>query len=202
MRWRIGVILIGWSLAVEAVAGPILPKNLVVSIGGGGGLLAIGSNSGPFAAHALWSSAVRFSFGYALGEHFSIGGHYARIGSVVHPVLDRVRFTNYLVEGTYRIHNGEAGVLETAIGFGPQIGTLRPANVSLPYDLRGLAINGGVRYLHSITAGLGLSVAFDHIQAFTSDVTFAGDPLLTGNGDRSFVFWNSTRITASMFFKF
>lgn len=177
-------------------------KHLIMSLGGGGGITSLQSNSDQLHAAAQVSSAVRFSFGYALSKRYSIGGHYDRIGSVVHPVLDRIRFTSYLIEGSYRIHNGELASLEVALGGGIQLVTLRPEAVLLPFDSRGIAINGSIRYLHLINGTIGAFVALDHIHAFKSQVTFANDPIGLENGDPILIAWNSQRITGGMIVRF
>ncbi len=203
MRRRLLFIVPIVCLLVGHASGQAIPaKNLVVALGGGGGFSWIAGNDEEVRSGSLESSAVRFSFSYALSDRISIGGHYSRIGSVVHPVLDRIRLTSYMIEGGYRIHNGTRAALELAVAAGLQLTTLRPKDVLLPFDAHGAVFNGSVRYLRMINGTIGVFAAFDHFMAPEAVITFAGDPLLLRDGRTAVTGWRCARATAGGFLRF
>ncbi len=201
-RHLLFIVPIVCLLVGNASGQAILAKHLVVALGGGGGYSRIAGNDEKIRSASLESSAVRFSFSYALSDRISIGGHYSRIGSVVHPVLDRVRLTSYMIEGGHRIHNGTHAVLEVAVAAGLQLTTLRPKDVLLPFDAHGAVFNGSVRYMHMINGTIGVFAAFDHIMAPEAVITFAGDPVLLPDGRGAVIGWRCMRATGGAFLRF
>ncbi len=196
-------LLIAMVPAFSVCGQAVLHKHLIVSLGGGGGLLAIESNADSLNADALPSSAVRFSFAYALGDRFSLGGHYDRIGTVRHEGgVERLRFTTYLIEGTYRPIDAERTAIEVTAAAGAYIMALRPIGGLIPYDSAGPAFAFGLRYLRLINETIGLQVAIDHAQGLTQEVTFHEEPLQVTPDDPLTIGWHGQRITGGMFIRF
>ena len=204
MPWQrtIGA-LIGMVLAFAVCGQAVLHKHLIVSLGGGGGILAIESNADSLNADGLPSSAVRFSFAYALGDRFSLGGHYDRIGTVRHEGgVDRLRFTTYMIEGSYRPINAQRSVIEVTAAAGLNIMALRPIGHLIPYDSAGPTFAFGLRYLRLINETIGLQVAVDHAQGLTQQVNFHEEPLQVTPDDPLTIGWHGQRITGGMFIRF
>jgi hypothetical protein len=181
----------------------VLPRHLLIGMGGGGGLTTIHSTMDTLAAGALASSAVRFNFAYALGPKWSVGGHYDRIGTVRHPGdMERVRFTTYMIEGSYRPFNGRHAALEVVAAAGYTIAALRPVDHLIPYDSRGLVAAAGIRYMHLLNETLGAFIALDHAHSAPQRVRYHDEPLVSTPDSPTSISWHSQRVTAGMFVRF
>ena len=193
------ILLVGvWTFGGIAHGQMILQKHLVIGLAGGGGITSTQSNWKELRSSAIASSGVRFSFSYAFNERWSLGGQYLRVGSVKFPgPVDRIRFTNYMIEGTYRFINSDRHAVEILLGAGITSMTLRPVDELLPYDAVGPVANAGIRYLFLINETIGLFAAFDHTQAPDHDVTHKEYAI-----DGYTIRWNSQRLTGGAFLRF
>lgn len=176
----------------------VLQKHLVIGLSAGGGITSTQSTLKEFRSNSIASSGLRFSFAYAFNERWSIGGQFMRIGSVKFPgPVDRIRFTNYMIEGTYRPMNMDRQALELMVAAGVTSLTIRPVGSLLPFDGIGAVANVGVRYLFQVNETIGLFTSIDHTQAFDHAVTHKELPV-----DGYKINWHSQRITGGMFVRF
>ncbi len=175
-------------------------KHLIISLGGGGGYSTLISTIDSLHGKALRSSAIRFAFGYALSEKWSLGGHYDRIGTVVHPgQIDRIRYTTYMIEGTYRPFNKGSDAIETSLGVGVNIAVVRPEEALIPFRSMSPVLNIGARYLHLINGTIGLFISIDHAQGFESALK---KPDGSVTGDPARISWHAQRLNGGMLVRF
>ncbi len=193
----------GSAFAILGASQTVQPDNLIISLSGGGGLTTMYSNADTLGTSGLPSSAVRFTFAYALSTRWSLGAHYDRIGSVVHPGnVQYVRFTTYMIEGTYRPQIGRFSAVEAALAAGGAIMVLRPDELLIPYENRAFVYNVGIRYMHIVNASVGVYIALDHAQALNGTVTYRDEPLPLAAGGTVRISWHNQRISAGMFVRF
>lgn len=192
--------LTGIALLVAVVASgqAVHRKQLITSLGAGAGLITVDNTADTISTSNTTASSITFRFAYALSDRWSLGLHYDRIGTDrAGGATELLRFTTYLVEGTYRPWIGENAALEVNLAVGPSVMALRPFSQNLP--LRGFtnAASIGVRYLHRIGSTLGAFVSLDHSAANGLTVTdYNGDAIKNANGDPIKLDWNSQRVNA------
>lgn len=177
-------------------------KHLTVSLGGGAGLWQVNSDRDDLTQDALESGAIRFAFGYAIADRWSLGIHYDRVGSARHDgLLARARATTYLIEGAYRPWSGQHAFLEINLGLGAHITALFPTTERLPYTATGSAGSLGIRYAHLLSGTVGLYLAADHAASSSDALTLNGGRV-NADGSTSIVQWNTQRITAGLMVRF
>ncbi len=190
-------------LALQGSAQMVQQKHLLIGLAGGGGYTNVISNVDTLSTTGLLSSATRFSFGYALGRRWSLGGHWDRIGSVAHPHnVDRLRFTTYMLEGSFRPIQGERWSLELTVAGGVTIMALRPKGRLIPYGSQGAVGSVGIRYLRLLNSTFGLHLSLDHAQAAPQDVKYHDEPLQVLPELPMNVTWHGQRFTGGVFVRF
>jgi hypothetical protein len=131
------------------------------------------------------SGVFTFRAAYALGNRWSLGVHYDRIGTDrAGEVVEMLRFTNYMVEGIYRPVSGKHGALEVGVALGPTIMSMLTDLADLPVVGRTNTLNVGVRYLHELGGSMLLFIAADHAAAGALEVTtYQGEAIRYANGE-------------------
>ncbi|HRH70737.1 MAG TPA: hypothetical protein PLB89_14645 [Flavobacteriales bacterium] len=203
MRFKIDLaLLFGLLFPPSAAAQAVEARHLVMSVGGGAGMLNMASDDADLADQGVESGALRFAFGYAFSPRWSLGIHYDRIGTAYHGgILEHLHVTNYLVEGTYRPWVGQRAMAECTFGVGASVLALFPYGARLPYTGNGATVSVGVRYGHMITHTLGFFAAADHA-ASSSNALEVNGGVVDPDGTATHVQWNSQRITAGMLVRF
>jgi hypothetical protein len=199
---RVLPLLVGLCSWVVAEAQMVQQKHLLTSLGGGGGILSLFSSEDSLRSTGMASSAARFSASYGLGRRWSIGIHWDRVGTVVHPALQRMRATTYMLEGSYRPFNGRQACLEVNLALGASIAVLRPEDRLLPFTARGGVIAGGLRYMHLLNNTVGLFAALDHCYSGPQVVEFEEEPLQALPATTFTVSWQAQRLTGGLFLRF
>lgn len=186
--------------AVIASGQALHRKQLITCLGAGAGLITVDHTADSISTSNTTSSSITFRFAYALSDRWSLGLHYDRIGTDrAGGATELLRFTTYLVEGTYRPWIGDRAALEVNLAVGPSVLALRPFSQNLP--LRGYSNAGsiGVRFFHRFGSTLGLFVSVDHSAANGMTVTdYNGDAIENAKGDRMKLDWNSQRVNAGV----
>ncbi len=198
----ISFLLLGLLKADTAGAQAVEARHLVMTVGGGAGMLNMASDRPDLADVGVESGALRFAFGYAFSQRWSLGVHYDRIGTAYHGgVLDHLHVTTYLLEGTYRPWVGQRAAMECTLGIGASALSLFPYGARLPYTGSGSTLSVGVRYWHMVTYTLGFFTAVDHATSSSNALVVNGgtvDP----DGSDTRVQWNSQRVTAGLLVRF
>lgn len=178
-------------------------KHLVTSLGMGAGRLAVERVADSATTTALEAGAVRFAVGYALGDRWSLGIHYDRIGSDRDMAgTGRLRVTTYLLEGSYRPWIGQRAAVELSMGFGNGIAVVRPAGARIPFDARGGVLAVGVRYTHLLSGTLGFFMALDHAHMDRAGLALDGAAVTLAEGDQERLAWSAQRLTTGLFLRF
>lgn len=196
------LLLAGLSTLTAASAQAVEAKHLVMTLGGGVGILNMASDRADLADQAVESGAVRFAFGYAIARRWSLGIHYDRVGTTNHAgVLDHLHMTTYLLEGTYRPWVGQRATVECTLGIGTAAVALFAKDNRLPYTGTGSALAIGLRYWHMITYTLGIFAAVDHA-ASSSNALVVNGGTVDPDGTETYMQWNSQRITTGLLVRF
>lgn len=202
---RIAVLiapLLNMFMAAPAAAQAVEPKHLVMTVGGGVGMLNMASDRADLADQGVESGALRFAFGYAFSRRWSLGIHYDRIGTAYHAgILEHMHVTTYLLEGTYRPWVGQRATVECTTGLGGSAVALFPYGARLPYTGSGTTLSVGLRYWHMLTYTMGFFAAADHA-ASSSNALVVNGGTVDPDGTTTHVQWNSQRITAGLLVRF
>lgn len=189
-------------LAAPSQAQAVRKKQLLMSVGGGFGIMNVFSDRDDIAVEGLGAGALRAAFGYAVGKRISLGIHYDRVGSTWHNGgLDRLHMTTYLLSLAYRPWISERSAWELEVAFGPSAASLFPLESRLPYTTTGGAVNTSVRYFSMWTNTLGLFIAADHASSNSTELVLEGG-LVNPGGERSRLQWNSPRVTTGLLVRF
>jgi len=189
--------------ASPAMGQAVRQKHLVTSLGGGGGTLSMSTSMDSLAVARATSGAVRFSFGYALGDRWSLGAHYHRIGTDRAPgAVQLLRFTSYMVEGSWRPWTGRKATVEAMVALGGSIMALRPHGSRLPLGSAGGVASMGLRYMHLVGGTLGVFVAAEHSASSTHAITFDGEEVMGPEGSPHTAAWDNQRVTAGLLMRF
>jgi hypothetical protein len=193
-----------WLWAVASAAQAVQRKQLITSAGGGVGLLSIERTDPLIGTSNTTAGVFTFRAAYALGDRWSLGVHYDRIGSDrAGEVVEMVRFTNYMLEGIYRPVIGEHGALEVGVALGPTIMSMLTDLADLPVVGRTGTLNVGVRYLHELGGSFLLFVAADHAAAGGMEVTtYQGERIRYANGEQLKLDQNSQRLSVGFALRF
>lgn len=179
------------------------PKRLVTSLGGGAGALRLTRTAEELAFGPDAAGSMTFRFAYAASRRISFGIHYDRIGTDATPSgIDRVRFTTYLAEVTYRPWQNARTALELYVALGPSVMSMRVRALDLPLRAQNTSAAVGVRTLHMLSGTMGLFLALDHggsqemiVQDYNGHtIEHDGAPLRLG--------WNSQRLNAGLLIRF
>lgn len=177
-------------------------KQLMMSIGGGIGVMNLYSDRKDIAVQGLGSGILRAAFGYAITDRWSLGIHYDRIGSVWHNgALDRLHLTTYMLGLGYRPWVGDRSAVEFELGLGSMNAALFPVESRLPYTTTGSVLNLSVRYHYMYSNTIGLFTALDHAASSSNELVVEGG-LVNADGSKTRIQWNSPRITAGMVVRF
>ncbi len=177
-------------------------KHLVMSMGGGIGLLNLYSDRDDIAVEGLGGGALRAAFGYAITDRWSLGMHYDRIGSGWHNgALDRLHLTTYLLGVAYRPWIGDRYAVEVELGLGSTNAALFPVASRLPYTTTGAALNLSLRYQYMYSRTMGVFIALDHAASNSSELVVDGG-LVNPDGTRTRIQWNSPRLTGGVLVRF
>lgn len=185
-----------------ALAQAVERKHLMMTVGGGLGVLNMSSDRADLTDRTITSGALRFAFGYAIAPRWSLGVHYDRIGTAFHDgILEQLHVTTYMLEGSYRPWTGQHATVEFVLGLGVSAGALFPYGERLPYTSAGTVANIGVRYLHMVGHTLGFFGAMDHAASSSDEIVVNGGTV-NPDGSKTRVQWNSQRITAGLLIRF
>lgn len=189
-------------LATGAQAQAVRKKQLLMSVGGGFGILNVFSDRNDITVEGLGSGALRAAFGYAVGKRISLGIHYDRVGSTWHNGgLDRLHMTTYMLSLAYRPWMSDKSAWEMEVALGPSAASLFPLESRLPYTAGGGAFNFSLRYFSMWTNTLGLFIAADHTTSSSEELVLEGG-LVNPDGFKSRLQWNSPRVTAGLLVRF
>ncbi len=189
-------------LVAPSQAQAVRKKQLLMSVGGGFGIMNVFSDRADIAVEGLGAGALRAAFGYAVGKRVSLGIHYDRVGSTWHNGgLDRLHMTTYLLSVAYRPWISDRSAWELEFAFGSSAASLFPLESRLPYTNTGGAVNVSLRYLSMWTNTLGVFIAGDHASSSSEELVLEGG-LVNPNGVRSRLQWNSPRVTAGLLVRF
>lgn len=199
-------LLLGVALAcgVECDAQAIQRKQLVTTFGGGGGFTTMNTSIDSLGTRGAETGSVRLAFAYAITARWSVGVHYDRIGTDrTSSATELLRFTTYLIEGSYRLWIGEHGALEVQLGLGPSLMALKPWNQGLPLKTQSTAIALGVRYMHMISGTIGAFASLDHSASRSANITdYNGQPVRDAQNEAMELDWNSQRVNAGLVVRF
>lgn len=189
----------GGTIAGQAVQ----RKHLLTSLGGGAGLVEMRGPVDSLRIARTECGVVHFGFAYALGDRWSLGFRYERIGTDRQSEpFDRVRFTSYLVQAAYRPWIGRRSAVELHLGLGPAIMALTPSKERLTIDARTGLVNIGGRFLHLFGGTVGAFIGVDHCYSGDAATSFQGNAITEANGDQALVSWKSDRITAGLLIRY
>ncbi|MBL7951606.1 MAG: hypothetical protein JNM62_07790 [Flavobacteriales bacterium] len=190
-------------MAAQSAAGQgVRRKHLVMSVGGGIGMINLYSDRKDILVEGLGVGALRAAFGYAITDRWSLGVHYDRVGSTWHNgALDRLHMTNYLFSVGYRPWVGTSAAVEFELALGAMAASLFPVDSRLPYTTTGSAVSLGARYHYMYNTTLGVFLALDHTASGSSELVVDGG-LVNADGTRSRIQWNSPRATAGLVVRF
>jgi len=198
--WSITLILILCATIGHAQA--IRAKHLVMSVGGGVGVLNVFSDRDDIEVVGLGSGAFRAAFGYAVGRRWSLGMHYDRVGSTWHNGgLDRLHMTTYMPGIAYRPWVSERSAMELELALGVSAGSLFALETRLPYTASGGVVNVSYRYIGMLSGTIGAFVALDHTASSSDELRLEGG-LVNANGELSRIQWNSQRVTCGLVVRF
>lgn len=186
--------------AVLASGQAVHRKQLITCLGAGAGLITVDHTADTLSTSNAAAGSITFRFAYALSDRWSLGLHYDRIGTDrAGGATELLRFTTYLVEGTYRPWIGERAAMELNLAVGPSVMALRTFSQSLPLRGTANAVSLGARYVHRIGSTLGAFVSVDHAAANGTTITdYNGDAIENANGDPIKLDWNSERLNAGL----
>jgi len=200
LRTSLLLLVIATIGSVQAQA--VRRKHLLMSVGGGIGVLNVYSDRRDIAVEGLGSGAFRAAFGYAVADRWSLGVHYDRIGSAWHNGgLDRLHMTTYLLSIAYRPWVSDRSAVELEFAFGAMAASLFPNETRLPYTTTGGAAEFGVRYIGMMSGTIGAFVALDHATSSSNELVLEGG-LVNPDGVKSRIQWNSPRLAAGMVVRF
>ncbi len=201
-HYRLLLSILVLMSATTGQAQAVRKKQLLMSVGGGFGIMNVFSDRDDITVEGLGAGALRAAFGYAVGKRISLGIHYDRVGSTWHNGgLDRLHMTTYLLSLVYRPWISERSAWELEVAFGTSAASLFPLESRLPYTTTGGAVNASVRYFSMWTNTLGLFIAADHASSNSTELVLEGG-LVNPGGDRSRLQWNSPRVTAGLLVRF
>lgn len=201
-RHLLSLATIVWCTTTTAQA--VQHKHLLTGFGAGAGVLHMhGTPEGSlFDATDLPCGAVRFAFGYAFADRWSIGLHYDRVGSAeVAEHVDRVRLTTYQLEGAYRPWIGNKATLETHLALGVSLAALTPEGGRLPYRARTGVYTIGARYIHMFGEVLGGYVALDHSASGQAAVDPPDDRMEQASTEEH-MDWQADRLSVGLLIRF
>jgi len=199
---RTSILLLVLATIGTVQAQAVRRKHLVMSVGGGIGVMNVYSDRRDIAVEGLGSGAFRAAFGYAVADRWSLGIHYDRIGSAWHNGgLDRLHMTTYLLSVAYRPWVSERSALEFEFAFGAAASSLFPNDTRLPYTAAGGAAEFGLRYLGMMSGTIGAFIALEHATSSSDELVLEGG-LVNADGTKSRVQWNAQRLTAGMIVRF
>ena|GEM_PF-781268 len=198
--FRCALTGIALLFSVGVCAQALHRKQLITSLGAGPGLVTVDHTTDTITTSNTTAGSMTLRFAYALSDRWSIGVHYNRIGTDrAGKATELMRFTTYLLEGTYRPWIGDHAALEVNLAVGPTLMTLKPFSQNLPLRGRSNAVNIGVRYLHRFGSTLGAFVSLDHAAAAGLAVTdYNGDAITDAKGDPITLDWNSQRVNVGL----
>lgn len=200
VRIALSLFCVAATCGVQAQA--VRKKQLLMSVGGGVGVINLYSDRSDIAVEGLGSGVLRAAFGYAIGKRWSLGIHYDRVGSTWHNKgLDRLHMTTYMLGIAFRPLIWERTAVELEGGFGPSASSLFPLESRLPYTTTSGVINGSVRYIGMFSSTIGGFIAFDHTASSSNELVLEGG-LVNVDGTRTRIQWNSPRISAGMVVRF
>lgn len=177
-------------------------KHLVMSVGGGVGVMYLYSDRKDILVEGLGCGVFRAAFGYAVGNRLSLGIHYDRIGSTWHNGgVDRVHMTTYMLGFAYRPWTSDRSAFEGEFAFGPTAASLFPLDSRLPYTATGSVMNFSVRYISLFNRSLGAFISLDHAASSSNELRVEGG-LVNPGGERSRIQWNSPRVSAGLVVRF
>lgn len=178
-------------------------KRLVTSLGGGVGTLTVNRSPRALVFGPESAGAATFRFAYGASQRISFGFHYDRIGTDRTPEqVDRVRFTTYLAEVSYRPWQSERSAIELSVSLGTSIMSLRTNAADLP--LIGQSTTGaiGARYMRLLSKTVGVFLSVDH--AGSRDLVvkdYDGNPIEVDGGPVR-LSWNSQRMQTGLLIRF
>jgi hypothetical protein len=189
----------GSGLSAQAVHA----KNLVTSIGGGLAIATLDANTDSLDSDITGGGVVRFAFGYAIGDRWSLGVHYDRIGSDdLRTGLQYVRFTTYMLEATFRPAIGKNAALELHAAGGAGIMALTPETERLPLRMNSGVVTLGLRYIWLFSNTTGGFIGAEHSASGAGQITFNDHTLTDEHGVPLTASWTAQRITAGMIVRF
>jgi len=198
------VLLLAFAIPDPSVGQAVQRKHLITSLGGGGGFTSIHNTTDSLAGSGIATGSVTFSFAYALGDRWSIGVHYDRIGSDnAGSSIALMRFTTYMLEGTYRPWVGQRAAIETRLAIGPSVMALQSFDRALPLKATNNAAALGIRYLRLFSGGVGAFIGLEHTASNGVSVTdYEGHPIANAANEQLQLDWNSQRLNAGLFVRF
>jgi hypothetical protein len=178
-------------------------KHLITSYGTGGGFLTLNSPTEVLRASGSLAGSVRFAVGYAAGDRFSLGFHYERMGSTIHPgPVERFRVTQYHFQVSVRPLLRERWCLEFGMGLGPSILVVTPTIGRLQPRANLGSVGLGLRYLRMLGRTLGISIGCEISAAQEGTLAVEDVPVLDERGQAVQVGWNAPRLGGGLVVRF
>ncbi|HOZ39358.1 MAG TPA: hypothetical protein PLL25_01025 [Flavobacteriales bacterium] len=178
-------------------------KHLITSYGAGVGLLTMSSPTEVLRSTSALAGSIRFAVGYAAGDRFSLGFHYERLGSTIHPgPVERFRVSQYHFEVSVRPVMRERWCIEFGVGVGPSIIVLSPTVGRLQPRANVGSVGFGLRYLRMLGPTLGVSIGCEITAAQEASLAVEAVPVLDERGQAVQVGWNAPRLGGGLVVRF
>jgi hypothetical protein len=185
-----------WGQAVQR-------KHLLIALGGGGATMELTGPADSLRMQPTNSGVVHFSFAYALGDRWSLGLRFDRIGTEeqVEP-MDRMRVNSFLLQGAYRPWIARRAALEVHLALGTSVISVDPENELLPVTANPGAVLYGVRFIQLLGGTMGLYAALERGVSNSDAAKFSEQALLDAEAKPVMLSWKATRATVGLVVRF
>jgi hypothetical protein len=178
-------------------------KHLLIALGGGGATMELAGPADSLRMQPTNSGVVHFSFAYALGDRWSLGLRFDRIGTEeqVEP-MDRMRVNSFLLQGAYRPWIARRAALEVHLALGTSVISVDPENELLPVTANPGAVLYGVRFIQLLGGTMGLYAALERGVSNSDAAKFSEQALLDAEAKPVMLSWKATRATVGLVVRF
>lgn len=186
-----------------AQAQAVQRRHLITSIGGGTGVATLDLSADSLDLELEGCGVVRFACGYALGDRWSLGVHYDRIGrSDLPDAHGMLRFTTYAFTGTFRPWIGDKATVEAHLALGTSILAWTPRDARLPLEATSGIMTFGLRYIRMFGGVIGGFLAVDHTASGSGPLLSNGTVLRDRTDKDISAVWDAQRLTGGMVVRF
>ena len=185
-----------WGQAVQR-------KHLLIALGGGGATMELTGPTDSLRMQPTVCGVVHFSFAYALGDRWSLGLRFDRIGTEeqVEP-MDRMRVNSFLLQGAYRPWIARRAALEVHLALGTSVISVDPENELLPVTANPGAVLYGVRFIQLLGGTMGLYAALERGVSNSDAAKFSEQALLDAEAKPVMLSWKATRASVGLMVRF